>query len=855
MTEPTTAPEPTRLADYQPPAWEIATVELTFGLDPERTRVRAKITYVPGAGGDLVLDGTALETISATIDGRSVSGCIDGAQLVVPQADLPVAGFVWEAETEINPSQNTALEGLYLSDRIYCTQCEAEGFRRITWFPDRPDVMARYKVRIESDAPVLLSNGDLVAQGPGWAEWSDPHPKPCYLFALVAGDLRHIEDQFTTASGRAVTLRIYTNPGDEDRCAYAMDALKRSMCWDEQVYGLEYDLDLFNIVAVEKFNAGAMENKGLNIFNSALVLASPESATDQDYARIESVIAHEYFHNWSGNRVTCRDWFQLSLKEGLTVYRDQCFSEDMRPGGVTRIKDVALLRAAQFREDQGPLAHPVRPREYIRIDNFYTATIYEKGAEVIRMLHLLVGDAAYRKATDLYFARHDGQACTIEQWLAVFEETTGRDLSQFARWYDQAGTPTVTVQEQFEGGRYRLTLRQETPPTPGQPQKEPLVIPIAYGLIDADGTELAPPGVLELTEAAQSWSFDLPRKPIASLLRGFSAPVTLVQPMPRADRVAMLAHDRDPFNRWDAGRRLALDCLDEMTRGKDADPALLDALTQTVCDPAQSPAFRAEALALPSAETIAADQFARTRQPDPDAIYAARERLANALAAHMQDRIAPLYDSLAPVADFSADAVAAGQRALRQLLLGLLSRTGAGSAPAQTAYANATTMSESLGALAILIAHDAAKDALDAFYARWKNTPTVLDKWFSVQVAHCAPHTALARAETLCAHPDFSWQTPNRFRALIGGFSGNFAAFNAKDGAGYRFVANWIGRLDRVNPYTASGMLSRFETWPRFDADRREAARSALSTLAAQPDLSPDSREMLARLLGKGEYT
>ncbi|MEL7216229.1 MAG: aminopeptidase N, partial [Pseudomonadota bacterium] len=481
-----TALKPKLLADYAPPNWGVETVHLTVRLAPKGTVLESVIRFVRWAGGDLHLDGEALDLVSVAVDGRDVRDLctLTSEGLTLAEEHLPDAGFEWRATVRIDPEANTALEGLYMSKGMYCTQCEAEGFRKITYYPDRPDVMAKFRVRIEGDAPVMLSNGNLVAQGEGWAEWDDPWPKPAYLFALVAGELESFDDTFTTASGRAVDLRIFVRPGDVGKCAYAMDALKRSMAWDEQAYGREYDLDLFMIVAVSDFNMGAMENKGLNIFNSKYVLATPETATDLDYERIEGIIAHEYFHNWTGNRITCRDWFQLCLKEGLTVYRDQQFSGDMRSEPVKRIDDVLMLRGRQFREDAGPLAHPVRPQSYIEINNFYTATVYEKGAELIRMLHLMVGDEGYRRGTDLYFERHDGQACTIEDWIKVFEDACGLDLSAFAKWYDQPGTPVVHVTEAFEAGVYTLTLRQET-------NGAPVPIPILYGLLGAHGGEVA----------------------------------------------------------------------------------------------------------------------------------------------------------------------------------------------------------------------------------------------------------------------------------------------------------------------------------------------------------------------------
>ncbi|MGR3541924.1 MAG: aminopeptidase N, partial [Hasllibacter sp.] len=556
MKEP--APQPVRLADYAPPPWLVEEVHLTFRLHPNATRVLSRIRFAPNPATDdrsFRLDGEGLSLIRCAVDGAETEVAVDAEGLSM---DAPDGAFTFEAEVEIDPQANTALSGLYMSNGMYCTQCEAEGFRRITFYPDRPDVMAPFHVRIESDLPVLLSNGNPGAAGDGFAEWHDPHPKPAYLFALVAGDLRAQRDAFTTTEGRRVDLAIWTRPGpDEGRTAFAMDALKRSMAWDEQVYGLPYDLDVFNIVAVDDFNMGAMENKGLNVFNSSVVLASPETATDATFARIEAIVAHEYFHNWTGNRVTCRDWFQLCLKEGLTVFRDHQFSADMRSAAVERIQNVQTLRARQFREDAGPLAHPVRPEEFIEINNFYTATVYEKGAELVRMLKTIVGDDGYYDALRLYFDRHDGQAVTIEDWLAVFRDATGAVPEHFQRWYAQAGTPRVTVEEDWDGATYTLRLAQHTPPTPGQPDKAPVPIPVRTGLLGADGSDLIPEEVLLLTDASGEWTFDLPERPVPSLLRGFSAPVILGRETGDDERAFLLAHDSDPFNRWEAGRQLA----------------------------------------------------------------------------------------------------------------------------------------------------------------------------------------------------------------------------------------------------------------------------------------------------------
>ncbi|HSF93993.1 MAG TPA: aminopeptidase N, partial [Thermohalobaculum sp.] len=668
---------PTRLADYRAPDWLVEEIALEFDLAPSNTLVTARIAFrrnpqrAAEGPADLRLDGRQLALVEARIDGAAVEPEVSPEGLVLPASLLPQDGFAWTCVTRIDPKANTALEGLYMSKGMYCTQCEAEGFRKITFYPDRPDVMAPFRVRIEADretCPVLLSNGNPVASGDlpdgrHFAEWEDPHPKPAYLFALVAGNLVSHDGSLTTASGRKVALKVYVRPGDQDKCAYAMDALKRSMQWDEQAYGREYDLDLFMIVAVDDFNMGAMENKGLNIFNSKYVLASPETATDRDYELIEGIVAHEYFHNWTGNRITCRDWFQLCLKEGLTVFRDQQFSGDQRSHAVKRIGDVKMLRARQFTEDQGPLAHAVRPEEYVEINNFYTATVYEKGAEVIGMLRAMVGPEGYRKALDLYFERHDGQACTIEDFRRCFEDATGRDLVQFSRWWSQAGTPRLTAEEDWRDGRYTLTLRQTTPPTPGQAEKAPLVIPVAVGLIGPNGDEVAETQVLELTEAEQSFTIDLsserpgwrplppqaggtgmgspaPGKPVPSLLRGFSAPVILERETSDAECAFLLAHDTDPFNRWEAGRtyalRIALALID---RSGGISDDWVKGMAAVLADESLDPAFRAMALEFPGVDEVSREIAARGGLADPgavhDALTAMRRRLGSDLSADL----------------------------------------------------------------------------------------------------------------------------------------------------------------------------------------------------------------------------
>ncbi|MGB5835736.1 MAG: aminopeptidase N [Albidovulum sp.] len=849
------APQPIRLADYTPYPFILTDVSLTFSLKPSATRVRARIAFSPNPDcpgrHDLQLNGEKLALISASIDGKPVTPHQDTTSLTVPADQVPNMPFIWDAEVEIDPSGNTALDGLYMSGGMYCTQCEAEGFRKITFYPDRPDVMATFKVRIDSDMPVLLSNGNATASGPGWAEWTDPWPKPAYLFALVAGDLKPVSDTFTTCSGREVALNIWVRDGDQDRCAYAMDSLIRSMKWDEEVYGREYDLDIFNIVAVDDFNMGAMENKGLNIFNSKLVLASPETATDLDFERIESVIAHEYFHNWTGNRITCRDWFQLCLKEGLTVFRDQQFTGDMRSAPVKRIEDVLTLRARQFREDTGPLAHPVRPDSYIEINNFYTATIYEKGAEIIGMLKTLVGDEAYAKALDLYFDRHDGDAATIEDWLSVFEDATGRDLTQFKRWYTDAGTPRLSVTEDWQDGTFTLTFAQTTAPTPDQSEKPPRVIPIAVGLLNPNGDEVVATTVLEMTKGRQSFRFDgLATRPIASILRGFSAPVILDRASAASESAFLLAHDTDPFNKWEEGRALAKTVLMGMiVGGQDPATDFIDALGLVLTDETLDPAFRALCLRLPSDEDLAQTLADAGHVPDPDRIQFERKRLATAIAHQLRSPLDETYRATKNDGPFSPDAGSAGRRSLRLACLGLLNRIDGGERAAAL-FDSAGNMTESAGALACLIEAGRGTAPVTAFYDRWKSNRLVVDKWFSLQVMHAASSDACAVAASLAVHPEFDWQNPNRFRALLGALAANHAGFHHRTGEAYRFYADWLLKLDPINPQTTARMSTAFETWARYDADRKAMITVELDRIAAQPGLSRNTHEMVSRIRG-----
>jgi aminopeptidase N len=857
-----------RLSDYTPPAYLIDEIALVFALEPEGALVAAQ-SHVRRNGGEpapLALDGKRLELVSVAIDGTTLTPDqynVDPEQLLI---HAPPAQFRLDIVTRISPATNTTLEGLYMSGGRFCTQCEAEGFRAITYFLDRPDVLARYAVRIEADKsyPTLLSNGNLTEQGEmengrHYAVWVDPFPKPAYLFALVAGKFDFITDSFTTKSGRKVALAIYVDPGDSERALYAMDSLKRSMKWDEETFDREYDLDLFNIVAVRDFNFGAMENKGLNVFNSSLILADADTATDADFEAIEAVVGHEYFHNWTGNRITCRDWFQLCLKEGLTVYREQEFSADQRSRAVQRIKDVKRLRGRQFAEDAGPLAHPVRPSSYQKIDNFYTATVYEKGGEVIRMLKRLIGDGAFARGMQLYFDRCDGSAATVEDFIACFEETSGRDLSQFMGWYDQAGTPQLSVKGKYDAkaGTYDLAIAQRAAPTPGQSEKKPLPIPLRIGFIAPDGAIIATkaPGgdiakkehALELDGAEATFRFTgVLERPIPSVLRGFSAPVTLQDDLGSEARLAQMAHDPDPFTRWEAGQTIARAILLGEAEASAA-PALAEALSRELDRAQQDAAFAALALRLPDVNEL----ILASAQPDPDALYASREKLRRLVAETVQTKLRPLAEAPGET-PFSPGAEAAGRRSLKSAALDLLAALGAPSHDLiKRAYDNATNMTEAVAALQALGSSGAPQfqEALDHFYARWRHNPLVIDKWFSIQAA--APREdALARVEKLRTHPDFELRNPNRVRSLVAAFAmNNPRAFHAADGGGYRFVASMAADVDPQNPALASRLLTPFESWRRFDSDRQAKARAELEKLAANPHLSKNAREMVERAL------
>ncbi len=869
-------PVPVRLKDYRPPAFSIETVRLELDLQPAATRVRARLEVrrqgAPGA--PLTLDGVRLKLISVAVDGRPLSPAdYDLMPRGLTFPNVPDT-FVLETEVEIDPQANTALEGLYMSGGRFCTQCEAEGFRKITFFPDRPDVLARYTVRLEADAqgyPRLLSNGNLVEQGAlkggrHFAVWNDPHPKPCYLFAAVAGELDELADSFVTMSGRRVELRIYVDPGQAARAAYAMDALKRAMRFDETAFGREYDLDLFMIVAVRDFNFGAMENKGLNIFNSSLLLADPETATDADYERIESVVAHEYFHNWTGNRITCRDWFQLCLKEGLTVFRDQAFSAEARGAAVQRIKDVRALRARQFAEDAGPLAHPVRPNSYLKIDNFYTATIYEKGAEIIRMLSILLGEPDFRRGLDLYFERWDGTAATVEAFVACFAEASGRDLGSFMRWYEQAGTPQLSIEALYDEAAQALdlTLRQSTAATPGQPDKVPLPVPVAFGLLDGEGSPqgfrlpdtnaTVDTATLVLDTAEMRVRLEgVARLPVLSALRGFSAPVVLATDAPPQDGYVMLASDPDLFNRWEAGQTLARALILARVRGAPDEvneARFAEALGRALQDRSADHAFKALLLELPSEADLAS---ALAPEADPALIHAGREALRARIAVHLANLLTGLHGALQSGEDFSPDSVSAGRRALRNAALDMLTAdpSAANLERAVGHFDAAANMTDAMGGLSALseVGGERFDAALDSFYARWKGEPLVVDKWFGVQ-ARASGADTVGRVLGLTAHPAFDPRTPNRLRALVAGFSvGNPFCFHTPDGAGYRFLADQILSVDGFNPTLAARMVSPLGEHARYRAGLAGQMKGQLERIAAHPDLSRNVAELVAKAL------
>lgn len=885
---PDTDLQPTYLKDYLPPVCRLNSVDLRFELGEDVTHVtsRLSVAMLPSTlGQSLRLDGNGLELLSIKIDDMPLAGSDFKNESDHLTIFSPPSSFTLEIETTIKPQENTSLEGLYKSSGNFCTQCEPEGFRAITYFPDHPDVMTTFTTTIVAEKkryPVLLSNGNKVGEGSTengrhWAKWHDPFPKPSYLFALVAGDLAVVEDHFTTISGRDVTLRIFVEQGNQDRCGYAMDSLKRAMRWDEETFGLEYDLDVFMIVAVSDFNFGAMENKGLNIFNAKYILANAETATDRDFAGIEAVVAHEYFHNWTGNRVTCRDWFQLSLKEGLTVFRDQEFSADMRSRAVKRIGDVRTLRAAQFPEDAGPLAHSVRPDSYIEINNFYTATVYVKGAEVVRMVHTLIGAEAFRRGLDLYFERHDGQAVTTEDFLAAMADASDQNLDQFALWYDQAGTPEITVTDAYDqsAGIYSLSVEQSCPATPGQPDKKPLQIPLALGLLDQTGDEVRlklesdpvnaqspETRLLQLNAPRQTFQFTgVSGRPIPSLMRGFSAPVKLKAPISDKDRAVLFSHDSDLFNRWEEGQQLALTLLLDAVGQHAASPEHADEITfpnsdlyvaaigELLADVDPEHAFVAEAIQLPS-EAYICDQLDVV---DVEAVHWAREYLRQTIAQRLFEPLLASYHTHNGNRPYSPDAADAGSRSLRNAALYFLTSLDDPEMLALCVeqYRNANNMTDRMAALTMLadIDHSARVEALEDFYDRWQKDALVVDKWFTIQATSALEDT-LDTVEKLQSHDAFSLHNPNRVRALIGAFaSGNALRFHRADGAGYRFLTDRVLELDELNPQVAARLLSPFGQWRRYDISRQALIKCQIERVLNKDGLSPGTYEIASKTL------
>jgi len=865
----TDSPQTIYLKDYTPPAYRIPVTELWFDLRQPAVKVRARLTLERGektaANEALVLNGSGLNLLSVSLDDSALSEGqyhYDQHQLSIP--DVPER-FVLETTVEIEPDKNTTLEGLYRSNGVYCTQCEAEGFRHITFFADRPDVMSVFHTHIlaaQQACPVLLSNGNPVdsgAQGSEhWQQWHDPYPKPAYLFALVAGDLACVSGTFQTASGRDVSLQFYTEHHNKEQCDHALQALQKAMAWDEQVFGLEYDLDLYMVVAVEDFNMGAMENKGLNVFNTKYVLATQQTATDQDFLGIESVIAHEYFHNWTGNRVTCRDWFQLSLKEGLTVFRDQEFSADTFSREIQRIQDVRILRSAQFAEDAGPMAHPVRPASYMEINNFYTVTVYNKGAEVVRMQHTLLGAEGFRKGMDLYFERYDGQAVTTDDFRQAMADANGRDLEQFQRWYEQAGTPVLKVQREYEAATQTLTLhlRQSCPPTPESEAKQPFLIPLRYALLDAEGQALALPdnGLIEVTEAEQSVQFkNMPAGVVPSLLRGFSAPVKLETDLSLTELALLMAHDEDGFARWEAGQQLALAVLLELLdqaelHSTEALKRYSQAYGQLLSDALQNPAFTAEAMQLP-AEKYLAEQLASI---DPLAIAKVRDFVLQQLATDHQARLQALYQAAQTAADYEPNAAQIGLRSLKNACLALMMRLPeADTAVAVAQFEAADNMTDQMAALSVLAQRPKAEREpyLQAFYEQWKDQALVVDKWFSVQASSRAEDT-FETVQALLKHEAFTLKNPNRARALLMAFAMmNPRHFHRIDGAAYALIAEHVLTLNAMNPQLASRLVSVFLQWKRFSTSQQSLMKEQCERLLAAPDLSPDVFELLSKAL------
>ncbi|HRD70733.1 MAG TPA: aminopeptidase N [Legionella sp.] len=851
------------LENYQPPVFKIETVHLNFDLYDNHALVTNTMHLIRQHQGALQLNGEALELVRISINDielETTAYKIDSMGLTIENCP---DDLILSIVTRINPQENTELSGLYRSNHLFCTQCEAEGFRRITYFLDRPDVLATYTTRVSADKkyyPVLLSNGNLIDSGSSpdgrhWVVWQDPFKKPSYLFALVAGDLACVSDAFITASGRTVALKIYVEPGNEDKCTHAMESLKKSMRWDEEVYGREYDLDIFMIVAVSDFNMGAMENKGLNIFNSKYILARSDTATDQDFADVEGVVAHEYFHNWTGNRVTCRDWFQLSLKEGLTVFRDQEFSRDMNSRPVNRIMDVKQLRCTQFPEDAGSMAHPVRPQAYQEINNFYTATIYNKGAEVIRMQHTLLGEDGFRKGMDLYFDRHDGQAVTIDDFVAAMEDTNHVDMTQFKRWYNQAGTPELHVSSSYSAGTLTLTLRQSCPVTPDNLPKQPFHIPVRVAFFDAKGEQMANiPEILELKEEEQHFIYNnLKERPVISLLRDFSAPVKLNDALTQDELLFLLRYETDGYAKWDAAQRLILNCLNECLKHKSEEwfipESLIEAMKHVLLDESLEPDLRAELLTPPGFEEVAAT----LKCVDVTAVEAVRDYFRQQLGIQLFAETGEVYRKLWQAEDHQMNGTAYGRRKLRNVCLWFMMKANEDKVltTCQDQFALAQTMTDQITSFALLVNSlnkSSRAKAIEDFYRQWSTDDLVLDKWFSIQATSELPNT-LTEVKKLIQHPSFSMKNPNKVRALIGAFcQANPRNFHAIDGSGYAFLGDMLLILDGINPQIAARLATPFTRWQRYDKTRQNLMKIQLERLAEE-ELSRDLQEVVMKSL------
>jgi aminopeptidase N len=861
--------DPVLLADYKPPTHRVRHVDMVVQLHSTATVVRTQLSVEVGSERvPLNLDGEDLVLNSVSINGRETD------QYTYKDAKLIIEGIsgrhcVVSIVQTCNPTANTALSGLYLSNNAFCTQMEAEGFRRFAFMQDRPDVMATYKVRLESSKslPVLLSNGNPIERGDilgtdqHFSVWEDPHPKPTYLFALVAGDLASVHDTFKTSDDKHVALGIYVEKGKEDRCAWAMESLKASMRWDEQRFGRTYDLDVFNIVAVSDFNMGAMENKGLNIFNDKYILATPSTATDLDHVQIERIIAHEYFHNWTGNRITCRDWFQLCLKEGLTVFRDQEFTSDHRSRAVKRIEDVKTLRSRQFPEDQGPLSHAVRPSSYIEINNFYTPTVYEKGAEICRMLLTLLGEGTFRKAMDLFFERHDGDAATVEDFLRCMSDASGRDLKHFAKWYEQAGTPVVEVTSSYDKANQKLTvsIAQETPATPGQSEKQPLHLPLMIGLVDQDGRDVAlqsegnvqvKDGLLELTEPSATITFTgVQSKPVLSINRGFSAPIVLKTDASDSDLLRQMTLDADPFNRWEAAQTCARKMLVSAYKGETIDTAgFAEGLRQTLENTSLDQSFKALCLQLPGEAELAGTL---ARDVNAERLHTTRAKVLQSVSEVISETLLSWITKTKERGAYAPDPIGVAQRSLHLACLGLFAHANPNEALqlAEELFRTADNMTLEGGAIAsvLFVPNKRVDDMLQTFQRRHSSDHLLMDKWFSMMAALPAPHAA-SRIEELTRHAAFSFKTPNKVYALIGGFtSGNLAGFHAEDGSGYRLLADCVIKLNAINPQAASRMATGFRSWRLYDVPRRQQAEQAMRHILSQKDLSNDVFEIISR--------